>query len=175
MAIVRGASASNKFQKCYQYDIQFRLRMSINSSRLWSNIDGHLWLTCGLLGDNPSTSDEVNRNASAGACYDYNFKGGCYKMFCQYRHTCIVCKLPHPSNTCVNAQKSMRFNSSASGAQFVPRPRFVPLGSTNVPPSGTNNVFQTRHVNTFQRPRGFRPISPSYSQSAFRPQFMGQR
>jgi len=50
MSIVREASVLNPFHSCYQYDVQFRLRMAYNPSRSWSNIDGHLWLTCSLFG-----------------------------------------------------------------------------------------------------------------------------
>ena len=51
MAIIRGAAANNPIHKWLAYDTQFRLRMSSDPSKNWANIDGHLWLSCGLSGD----------------------------------------------------------------------------------------------------------------------------
>ena len=87
--------------------MQFRLRTSKDPNRSWSQIDGHLWLSCGLSGDLSAT---CQGNAP---CYEYNFKGACTWMLCNYAHGCIRCKVPHAAPSCslIN-QKSIqpRFN-----------------------------------------------------------------
>jgi hypothetical protein len=44
MAIIRGAISDATFDRVYMYDQQFRLRMSLNPTNSWSQIDGTLWL-----------------------------------------------------------------------------------------------------------------------------------
>lgn len=123
MAIVRGAAQLNPFGNCYQYDIQFRLRMSNDPSRSWSNIDGHLWITCSLFG----TSSSTQQPRPLGICYDFNYKGGCFKSFCKYAHTCMICKAAHPVGSCYksNSQtETMRSNQAIDGSSSQPRPQF---------------------------------------------------
>ena len=50
------------------YDTEFRLRMSNDPSKNWANIDGHLWLSCGLAGDLTAVAQ------SAAPCYEYSYK-----------------------------------------------------------------------------------------------------
>jgi hypothetical protein len=40
MAIIRGAISDAMFDRVYMYDQQFRLRMSLNPTNSWSQIDG---------------------------------------------------------------------------------------------------------------------------------------
>ena len=74
MAVIRGAAVNNPISKWLVYDMQFRLRTSKDPNRSWSQIDGHLWLSCGLSGDLSAT---CQGNAP---CYEYNFKGSCTRM-----------------------------------------------------------------------------------------------
>ena len=104
MTIIRGAAANNPIQKWATYDTQFRLRMAKDPNRSWANIDGHLWLSCGLSGDLSATV------VSTAPCYEYNFKGFCGRMNCGYSHTCIKCKVEHPASTC-NLFNETKFQS----------------------------------------------------------------
>ena len=94
MTIIRGAVAKNPIQKWTTYDTQFRLRMAKDPNRSWDNIDGHLWLSCGLSGHLSATA------VSTAPCYECNSKGFCGRMNCGYSHTCIKCEVEHPASTC---------------------------------------------------------------------------
>jgi len=123
MSIVREASVLNPFQSCYQYDVQFRLRMAYNPSRSWSNIDGHLWLTCSLFGTSSSQRLSQSSFSSAlGSCFDYNFKGECLKPLCKYAHVCLRCKAPHPVSNCSKASNFVAQGPMVNS--FQSRPQF---------------------------------------------------
>ena len=104
MTIIRGAAANNPIQKWATYDTQFRLRMAKDPNRSWANIDGHLWLSCGLSGDLSATA------ISTAQCYEHNFKGFCSGMNCGYSHACIKCKVNHPTCIC-NLFNETKFQS----------------------------------------------------------------
>jgi hypothetical protein len=44
MSIIRDAVADTPFERMYQYDRQFRLRVAQNHIKSWAQIDGFLWL-----------------------------------------------------------------------------------------------------------------------------------
>ena len=115
MTIIRGAASSNPLHRWANYDMQFRLRMSKDPSRSWDTIDGHLWLSCGLSGDLAAST------ISTGPCYEYNFKGFCTRVNCNYSHTCIKCKVQHPASTC-NLFKESKFQSTYKNARFSNNP-----------------------------------------------------
>ena len=94
MTVIRGAAVNNPISKWLVYDMQFRLRTSKDPKRSSSRIDGHLWLSFDLSGGLSAT---CQGNAP---CYEYNFKGSCSRMLCNYAHVCIRCKVPHPASSC---------------------------------------------------------------------------
>lgn len=44
MSIIRSAITDAKFDRIYQYDKQFRLRVSQDHTKSWAQIDGFIWL-----------------------------------------------------------------------------------------------------------------------------------
>ena len=97
MSIIRGASTDAPFSRVYMYDQQFRLRISVNQTRSWSQIDGNLWLRFIAKGALGSQSVSQQR-----PCYDYNFKKSCFRYNCIYKHTCFKCGGFHPAVICGN-------------------------------------------------------------------------
>ena len=167
MAVIRGAAVNNPISKWLVYDMQFRLRTSKDPNRSWSQIDGHLWLSCGLSGDLPAT---CQGNAP---CYEYNFKGSCTRMLCNYTHVCIRCKVPHPASSCnLFNQRSIqpRFNygqnrpagnhsfaiSDPSTGARPPRPNFgnfrPPRQPGNIRPFRQGTRPQTRFMGLWKNP-----------------------
>lgn len=136
MSVIRGAASNNPISKWLAYDMQFRLRMGKDPSKSWSQIDGHLWLSCGLSGDLSATTQ-----ASA-PCYEYNFKGSCTRLLCTYAHVCLKCRVPHPASSC-NLFKEQRFH-----------PRFANTYNRPTIPFSQNEVA-----------RGSRPFRPNMGQS----------
>jgi hypothetical protein len=43
MTLIRGVVSDALFERVYNYDKQFRLRIAQNPTRSWSQIDGNLW------------------------------------------------------------------------------------------------------------------------------------
>ena len=87
-------------------------------------IDWHLWLSCGLSGDSAAIV------VSTAPCYEYNFKKICGMMNCGYFHTCIKCKVEHPSSIC-NLFNETKFESGLrnktpdfSGSRLYAHPNF---------------------------------------------------
>jgi hypothetical protein len=81
MSIIRGAVVDAHFNRVYQCDQQFRLRIAYNQTRTMSQIDGNLWLQFIARGtpDNGSSTTAQFPVSSQKPCYDFNFKKGCFK------------------------------------------------------------------------------------------------
>lgn len=188
LSVIRNIAANNPLHKWLEYDSTFRLRMSKNPTRSWAQIDGHLWLTCGLSGDNMSL------NTNAPPCYEYNFKGYCNRNNCTYAHSCIKCKVGHPASTC-NAYAEARVNrGSAFSQQYssnwqpysgfqTQTPRYPQVSASNFQPyypRSAQSGFRPRTPLQFPRPsptrfgQGFQPVVRPQN---FRPRsrFMGPR
>lgn len=61
MALIRSVESDAPFVRLYQYDQQFRLKVSQNPSKSWSQIDGNLWfrfITKGALWGQLVTSNQ---------------------------------------------------------------------------------------------------------------------
>lgn len=141
LSVIRGASDECPTVQWVQYDQQFRLRVSRNPTRSWSNIDAELWLRFIAKGSHGQNTGQSR--LSKYPCYDYNFKGQCNRQNCIYRHNCMKCSLLHPACNC--------FQSMGYGP---PTPRFqVPQirGNTQRPLNPNMNN------NTSIRPRNFAP------------------
>jgi hypothetical protein len=100
MAIIRCAISDATFDRVYMYDQQFRLRMSLNPTNSWSQIDGTLWLRFIAKGASGLQNSTLSNNGSQSPCYDYNFKKGCFRRNCIYRHNCMKCGAIHPAALC---------------------------------------------------------------------------
>ena len=124
MAIIRGATSDSVFNSVYMYDQQFRLRISMNPNMSWSQIDGSLWLRFiakGVSGNNVnSTSTNYQKS-----CYDFNFKKGCFRKNCVYKHVCLKCNGSHPATLCNQFNKSndkQPFKTTSQSSKFSIRP-----------------------------------------------------
>ena len=171
LSVIRGAAGNNPIHKWLTYDMQFRLRLSKDPEKLWSGIDGHLWLSCGLSGDVSAMSDWH------GPCYEYNFKGFCMKFNCQYAHTCINCKIDHPACNC-NLYRSMRYqtpfrlfgNSAAPRQGFTPQ-TFMNRAAFPAPTPGQRYQGQYKQFRPYFRRAESRPQwNRQPRPSPFRPQ-----
>lgn len=124
MSLIRSLASDAPFVRIYQYDQQFRLRVAQNPSKSWSQIDGNLWfrfIAKGALGGQLVTSNQFQTLQSQQlqrCCYDFNFKKGCSRVNCTYRHVCLKCFGFHPSVLCTsnkNVQNSQYLNPRLSG------------------------------------------------------------
>ena len=170
LALIRGAAANNPIHKWLAYDTQFRLRMSNDPSKNWTNIDGHLWLSCGLSGDLTAVAQ------SAAPCYEYNYKGFCSRLTCTYAHTCIKCKVAHPACTCSMYLESRNMNTNRTYNATQPAP-FQSLGYGHNRPNMVLRPFQLAGPPQSYAPRPqqrmLRPQLPR-SYIAPRPNFRAQ-
>ena len=165
MAIIRGAAVNDPISKWLVYDIQFRLRTSKDPNRSWSEIDGHLLVSCGLSGDLSATFQGNT------LCYEYKFKGSCTWMLCNYAYVCISCKVPHPGSSCsqfnrMSIQPSFNYgqirpgnHSSTVTDPFTgarpPRPNFgnfrPPRQAGNIRPFRQGTRPQTRFMGLWKK------------------------
>ena len=76
MSIIRGAVVDAHFNRVYQCDQQFRLRIAYNQTRTMSQIDGNSWLQFIARGtlDNGSSTAAQFLVSSQKPCYDFKFK-----------------------------------------------------------------------------------------------------
>ena len=110
MILIRGAVSDALFERVYNYDKQFRLRIAQNSIRSWSQIDGNLWfrfIAKGALSGQLSQQPLIEH----GFGYDLNLRKGCIRMNCRYKHVCLKCNGMHPSVLC-NTFKNSHVNRS---------------------------------------------------------------
>ena len=66
----------------------------------WASIDGECWLR--FITTLVNSTINYTQRTSKCHCYDYNYKGSCNRLNCQYKHTCIKRSLQHPSIHCVS-------------------------------------------------------------------------
>ena len=124
MSIIRGASTDAPFSRVYSYDQQFRLRMSFNPTRSWSQIDGNLWLRFIAKGAQGSQNFAQSQQKP---CYDYNFKKSCFRYNCIYKHNCFKCGGLHPAVICGNfRQGHFQSDSRKQVPKFTPFIRYPP-------------------------------------------------
>ncbi|KAK6190739.1 hypothetical protein SNE40_002536 [Patella caerulea] len=104
------------------YDEQFRLKRSLDPSSLWSKVDYELWLFH-MSGVNKSLS--VNKHTAK--CFDFNYKGACSKVSCQYGHFCISCGGNHAELFCTSRVPHnafvKRYTEGVYQRPFTPGPR----------------------------------------------------
>ena len=116
MSLIRGATSDAPFDRIYQYDRQFRLRVSQNHTKSWAQIYTFLWLQ--FIAKGAQGVVYPMNSSSYQPCYNYNFKGECKRMNCTFRHNCMKCSLMHPAMFCV------RFRRTPNIHQNINRPRF---------------------------------------------------
>ena len=88
------------------YDIQFRLKKETEPSLSWSTVDQELWLL--FMHSKPESEKEAGTNqrtinnpsSNQLKCYNYNFKGFCSRMYCNFAHQCLRCSNFHPLKKC---------------------------------------------------------------------------
>lgn len=123
MATIRkGAERSPNSCNWREYDVQFRLKKSIDSSLSWGSVDAELW----LFYMQPVVQNNIPTPTKQFKCYSYNFQGVCEKQNCRFLHICVKCNGSHPSLNCRYSQ------NNSTGKQYPPvkpasqqfRPRF---------------------------------------------------
>ena len=142
-----------------KYDEQFRLKMGMDPSKSWENIDQELWLI--YMTDVPSsfmsfqtsntvssTMSTVVNQSSVNKCYNFNYKGICDRVPCIFKHVCFRCSGNHPFYSCAS--------------QNVVNPTFRPRATPS-------RVPQFAYRQRVQGPVGFRP------QRQFGPRYLGPR
>ena len=102
MSIIRGAVVDAHFNRVYQCDQQFLLRIAYNQTRTMSQIVGNVWLQFIARGtlDNGSSTAAQFPVSSQKPCYDLNLKKGCFKTNCLLKHYCMKCWSMHLSAMC---------------------------------------------------------------------------
>ena len=108
MSLIRGAVSDATFDRVYNYDKQFRLRIEQNPSKSWAQIDGNLWLRFVAKG---ALGGQTFQYQSDKFCYDYNLKKGCFRNNCFYRHACLKCTGMHPSTLCTTFRSNQPSNT----------------------------------------------------------------
>ena len=85
-----------------KYDEQFRRHRSINPLISRVDIDTEFWLMFIHFSQthSPATVGQ-NQQYSNNKCFDYNFKGFCSRISCQYLHRFIKCTGGHPMLSCI--------------------------------------------------------------------------
>ncbi|KAK3107733.1 hypothetical protein FSP39_021079 [Pinctada imbricata] len=145
-----GAERGGNFIK---YDEQFRLRLSINSSLSWANMDTELWLTY-MSNTNQPTANNTAYLAQQ-KCYDYNLSGRCTRSGCTYAHLCMKCNKPHAVIQCfyarpyinqINRQQSITPQANSNYQQ----------GKYNQQSNYQQNIRYKNH------PRQSNPYNPSF-------------
>ena len=85
-----------------EYDEQFRMRRSINPLISRADIDTQFWIMFIHLPQIHSLATVgQHQHFSNKKCFDYNFKGFCSRISCQYLHRCIKCTGGHPMLSCI--------------------------------------------------------------------------
>ena len=108
------------------YDIQFRLKKEKNPALSWSVVDQELWLMYMYqFGQNKESQITASTVHPYLKCYDFNYKGVCFKKPCPYLHRCLKCSNPHPSVKC-----RVVSGNSRSGSYPGSKPRNGPATST---------------------------------------------
>ena len=128
MSVIRGAVSDAPFERVYQYDRQFRLRVAQNHTKSWAQIDVFLWLQYIAKGAQGIANNMVYNIGKP--CYDYNFKGFCRKYQCLFTHSCMKCSLQHPAISCVKFERVHGYQGNLQRAvnnnfgmrHFLPQP-----------------------------------------------------
>ncbi|XP_062582026.1 uncharacterized protein LOC134243814 [Saccostrea cucullata] len=101
------------------YDIQFRLKKEANPSLSFAVVDQELWL---LYMYNPPSTQTSSHQAPLQKCYEFNYKGICNKLVCQYKHECMICSQNHPYiKHKTSSGSSLNFRSTGLQATWRPQ------------------------------------------------------
>lgn len=132
MDIVRSAAQQYGGMGWRTYDIQFRLKQSMQPSKSWSAIDSELWLRVLLApasrnfrpsagsfaGLQQQSRSEPPSSRPTGICWAFNGTGGCKRTNCAFQHRCSTCrKFGHAATKCNVRDASVARPKSASFAQ----------------------------------------------------------
>ena len=141
--IIRMASVQFQGYGWRTYDEQFRLKMEIDPSRSWGEIDMELWVTVAAVPVTQSVNRTMNgqmgapasRNMRVGHCFAFNGTQGCTLPGCRYAHTCSRClRSGHGAMRChmgYGASRASVYTYRAQSQQ-APRPPRVPSINNSV-------------------------------------------
>ncbi|CAC5396148.1 unnamed protein product [Mytilus coruscus] len=123
--------------------------MTNSPTKSWSSIDGIFWYTVIRNGE-PECTTIQQTSVGNRPCYDYNFKGACYRQNCFYVHSSLKYGMVHPFAFCPQAKSNQCYPRvpNAVGVHTYLARNFTPRYQTH---------FQ-RAANSNQgfRPRGSR-------------------
>lgn len=136
MQTIRLGTSRNPNASWLEYDKQFRLKMSADSTISWASVDAELWLI--YMSNQPLTQ----QNQSNLKCYDYNFKGSCSRQHCPYLHSCMYSHKNHPRIHCWSLQSSQSVNTRHNPSQ--------PIQSNNAPFVPACTITPSAHANHFK-------------------------
>lgn len=132
-----------------EYDRQFPLKMSKNTSISFGSIDAELW----LLYMHAQVQQTPQQSKSSLKCFDYNFKGSCPKPQCSFQHICMHCNKSHPRMHCWSYQSTQ--------TQVIRSP----------PPNPAHQNFAPQNYTNFRplRPRHYQLPRPRFHAPRFNP------
>lgn len=140
MQTIRLGESRNPNASWLEYDKQFRLKISADSTISWASVDAELWSI--YMSNQPLTQ----QNQSNIKCFDYNFKGPCSRQHCLYLHSCMYCHKNHPRIHCCSLQSSQSVNTRHNPSQPIQsnNSSFVQLAQSHHPPTPTfSNIKPT--------------------------------
>lgn len=120
MRNVRLAASRSQGYGWRDYDEQYRLKRARYPSLPWGPVDLDFWALCV---QQPQPQVQAINQASR-ICFDYNYKGVCYRFPCPYLHQCGKCAAGHPSKSCPN-QSRMQAQIRPNLLSNVTRPRYI--------------------------------------------------
>ena len=143
-----------------KYDEQFRMRRSINPLISWADIDTELWLMFIHSSQtlSPATGGQ-NQHFTNNKCFDYNFKGFCSRISCQYLHRCIKCSGGHPMLSCFYDIGNLPQQSSTQFANKTVRGGFTQGSSFPAPARQVGQVV-SQPQRFFRAQNPARPFNP---------------
>ena len=140
MSIIMGSVVDPPFNRVYQYDQQFRLRIADIQTRTWSQIDGNWWLQFiakGALGNRSSRAAQFPISSQK-PCYDFHLKKGCFKTDYLLKHYCMKCRGMHPSAMCNKSKQTNSIKTLCKASQFTKYATYVRTPLLNNPGRGLN-------------------------------------
>ena len=127
--------------------------MSLNPTNSWSQIDGTLWLRFIAKGASGLQNSTLSNNGSQRPCYDSNFKKGCFRRNCIYRHNCMKCGAIHPAVLCnqfFKKNSNAQLNARKSTNSYLQNSQRAAAVNLNIRPPLLGNGPQNKQYTFFQ-------------------------
>lgn len=139
---IRLGAARSKGLGWKKYDEQYRLRKTLAPESSWADIDAELWL---IFMSGPTVSPYMasstiapSSRAKHGKCFDFNFKGTCFRYSCSFAHSCLQCSGEHPSCQC----HLNNFNKQTFQPRMPTNPQSFPFPNRNSGPKSAHRAIR---------------------------------